>query len=411
MRQTPISSPLLDVAGMSASTPTDRPASLAQAHLLLTFTFILYVLSVAVGLSWDGVWHATHLFNGFYVPPHLFIYSMVAVVAYLVATLTFTPSLRQWFGPGLRVPLFRFPVPSPLLLTGGGLMTLACAGGLDDLWHTNFGLDETGWSTPHAMIGWALLITALGFIACRLALRPWYGLPWYTVALLAAVALAFSQRPFIGPFGSNAPIEVIRAILRTPIILAQPTAQHTFRIYITWNITRANPLFVPLAALWTGAALAFLRRLDGRTRRFLAVVTVAWLLLLLRGLRDVSRWRQYFGLQEGRTLAYWFPIPFLPAALAYVGASKARWSERRSWLIAGLIFAVAALLVWARTPLGLALLVVSPLLLLLGARIGSWTFATISQPRRASVWAIILVGATMPFIVGMVDLYLRQHTP
>lgn len=40
---------------MSAATATDRPASLTQAHLLLTF--ILYVVSVAVGLSWDGLWH------------------------------------------------------------------------------------------------------------------------------------------------------------------------------------------------------------------------------------------------------------------------------------------------------------------------------------------------------------------
>lgn len=219
MRQTPLApaTPSADLAATTPALAVSRPSSLAQAHLLLTFTFFLFVVSVAVGLSWDGLWHATHIFNGFYVPPHLFIYSMVAVVAYLVAVLTFTPSLRQWFGPGLRAPLFPFAVPAPLLLTGGGLVTLACAGGLDDLWHTNFGLDETGWSTPHAMIGWALLITALGFIACRLALRPWYGLPLYTVALLAGAALAFSQRPIIGPLGANAPIQDTRAVCSTPI--------------------------------------------------------------------------------------------------------------------------------------------------------------------------------------------------
>ena len=57
MRQTAISSPPLGVTGMSAATATDRPASLTQAHLLPTFTFILYVVSVAVGLSWNGLWH------------------------------------------------------------------------------------------------------------------------------------------------------------------------------------------------------------------------------------------------------------------------------------------------------------------------------------------------------------------
>ncbi|HKV85123.1 MAG TPA: hypothetical protein VJN88_11235, partial [Ktedonobacterales bacterium] len=228
--------PSLRHASMTPPTPVaapaTRPASLAQAHALLTFTFALYVISVAVGLTWDGAWHATHLFNGFYAPPHVFIYTMVAITAYLVAVLTFTPSLRQWFGSGLAVPLLPFEVPGALLLTGLGLATLGCAGILDDIWHTNFGLDETGWSTPHAMIGWALLMTTLGFVACRLALRPWYGLPWYTVALLAGAALAFSQRPFIGPMGSNSPVEVMRAILRAPIVLAQPSLQHTFRIYI-----------------------------------------------------------------------------------------------------------------------------------------------------------------------------------
>ncbi|MGH2485113.1 MAG: hypothetical protein ACRDHE_03775 [Ktedonobacterales bacterium] len=116
------------------------------------------------------------------------------------------------------------------------------------------------------MIGWALLITTLGFAACRLALRPWYGLPWYTVALLAGSAFAFSRRPFIGPMDSNSPIEVMRAIPRAPIVLAQPSLQHTYRIDINWNLTRQNPLFMPLAALWSGAALAFPLQLDLRIR-------------------------------------------------------------------------------------------------------------------------------------------------
>ena len=403
--------PAMPAPVSSVAPPASRPASLAQAHTLLAFTFTLFVLSVGIGLTWDGAWHATHVFDGFYVPPHLFIYSMVAVVAYLVAVLVFSPSLRQWFGPGLRVPFFRFGVPSPLLLTGGGLVTLACAGVLDDLWHSNFGLDETGWSTPHAMIGWALLITTLGFVACRLALRPWYGLPWYTLALLVGVALAFSQRPIVGPLGSNHPIPVMQAILRAPIILAQPSAQHTFRIYITWNITRANPAFAPLAALWTGAALAFARRMEPRGRRFLLIVTVAWLLLLLSGLGDLAHWRRYFGLRLGGDLAAWFPIPLLPAALGYLLARRAQWSERRSWLAAGAVFAVIALLVWARSPLGVVLIGVTPLLVALGAQIGGWVYATVSQPRRVGVWALLLVGATAPFIVGMLDLYLRSHTP
>jgi hypothetical protein len=211
--------------------------------------------------------------------------------------------------------------------------------------------------------------------------------------------------------GSNSPVEVMSAILRAPIVLAQPPLQHTFRIYITWNLTRQNPLFMPLAALWSGAALAFLRRLETRTWRFLAIITVAWLFLLVGGLSDVAKWRLGLGLRLGNVPAVWFPIPYLPAALAFVAARRRRWSERRAWLAAGVTFALVALLIWGRSPLAVALIALCPLILSAGARIGAWTYATLSQPRRAGVWAIALVGAAMPFIVGMVDLYLRSHTP
>ncbi|MGH2485317.1 MAG: hypothetical protein ACRDHE_04820 [Ktedonobacterales bacterium] len=92
-------------------------------------------------------------------------------------------------------------------------------------------------------------------------------------------------------------------------------------------------------------------------------------------------------------------------------ARSRRWSERRAWLAAGLVLAVIALLIWGRSPLSLALIAVCPLMPLVGARIGAWGYATLSLPRRASVWAIALVGAAMPFVAGMVDPHLLSHTP
>ena len=55
---------------------------------------------------------------------------------------------------------------------------------LDNYWHTNFGLDETAWSMPHAMLGWSWFVAMLGFIACRLALRPYRPLRWVTAVAL-----------------------------------------------------------------------------------------------------------------------------------------------------------------------------------------------------------------------------------
>src|SRR5262245_859839 len=50
-------------------------------------------------------------------------------------------------------------------------------------------------------------------------------------------------------------------------------AQHTFRIYPDWNLTRTNPLFIPLSTLWASTLLAFVRRLDRRAWVFLLLFT------------------------------------------------------------------------------------------------------------------------------------------
>src|SRR5215831_14307735 len=109
--------PAADIVPASAV----QPASLAQAHTLLTFTLALFVASVAVGLAWDRAWHATHVFDTFYAPPHVFTYAMALVTAHLVGVLTFSRELRVWFGPAVRVPLLPFAVPGALVLAGGGL--------------------------------------------------------------------------------------------------------------------------------------------------------------------------------------------------------------------------------------------------------------------------------------------------
>src|SRR5262249_60818257 len=98
-----------------------QAASLAQAHTLPTFTLALFVASVAVAPAWDRAWHATHVFDTFSSPPHVFTYAMALVTALLVGVLTFSRDLRVWFGPVVCVPPLPFAVPGALVLTGGGL--------------------------------------------------------------------------------------------------------------------------------------------------------------------------------------------------------------------------------------------------------------------------------------------------
>jgi hypothetical protein len=130
-----------------------------------------------------------------------------------------------------------------------GRVTLALAGILDDIWHSMFGLDETLWSTPHALLGWGLSIVIFGFVSCLLAFRRYYRPRWYTQLFMAWLLAISTIGPLLNPFADNRTLEVVAARAHQPIMLIQPLAQHTFRIYFHWNLTQTNPVFLPLALL------------------------------------------------------------------------------------------------------------------------------------------------------------------
>ena len=113
------------------------------------------------------------------------------------------------FGSGVAVPFVRFPVPGPLALLVAGIAVVGAGGLLDGIWHTSSGLDETSWSLPHAMLGRGILLTALGFAACRLALGR---LHWYSVLLLAWLVLEVSFDLVGGPILRNPPPSGLQAI-------------------------------------------------------------------------------------------------------------------------------------------------------------------------------------------------------
>src|SRR5207249_2038334 len=106
------------------------------------------------------------------------------------------PEIRAYFGRGLRVPGLAFVVPGSLVLVNGGLVTLVLAGVLDDVWHNVFGLDETDWSLPHAMLVKAWLIVCLGCMSSRMALRVAPPMAWYTRIFFGCVLLALSYSAF-----------------------------------------------------------------------------------------------------------------------------------------------------------------------------------------------------------------------
>ena len=112
-------------------------------------------------------------------------------------------------------------VPGSLFLVSHGLGLLALGTILDVVWHTAFGLDETRWSTPHAMLGWGWSLAAFGFVAARLALRAHRPLCWWTRGFLAFILMAATLGPLVGPFQNNHTREKIAAIADIPVLAEQ----------------------------------------------------------------------------------------------------------------------------------------------------------------------------------------------
>ncbi|MCA1725258.1 MAG: hypothetical protein LC748_13610 [Thermomicrobia bacterium] len=238
----------------SGAPPLDAPTVVDRAGRWLWFSLAFMLISVGIGLNWDRAWHAQNKFETFYSPPHLFIYCSTIITILLLAGITFSAQLRPWFGTAFRMRLFAFPVPGALVITTGGLAMLGFAGlALDNYWHTKFGLDETSWSTPHAMLGWSWFVAMLGFVSCRLALRPYRPLRGFTAIALGWLILSFSATPFLGPFQNNTtPAKVAaqtRAIAAFPALANNAGIQHVQRIVHDANLTRTNPAF---CAAWTG---------------------------------------------------------------------------------------------------------------------------------------------------------------
>jgi hypothetical protein len=372
----------MTTATFAAAETMRNRAGLDSAYRLLWLAVIFDILAFGVGIGWDRRWHVTNPFEDFFSPPHLFIYSMHLCATLTLAYVAFTPDLRRWFGEAIRLPLFPFPVPGAVALAGGGFVVTGLAGFFDGIWHTRFGLDETAWSFPHSMLGWGLLIAFLGITSCRLALARWRPIGLVSAVVFGFLILASSIERVPGPFLDNISPEFVRFVASIPVLAAEPAFQHTARIYLTYDITRLNPLFVPLMALGAGFGLGLLRRFDPRP-------------LLVLGL--------------GTFLTYsttYVPVIVPALALAVRGSARIGW---RWWALTGLLFGIATAIVWRGTPGGAIL--AAPLALL-GAAVADRVWRIVENPTRGAVLALVTIaGLGAPAFTGIIDLALRARTP
>ncbi len=362
--------------------PIREEASVSTAYRLLWLAVIFDLLAFGIGFDWDRRWHATHPFEDFFSPPHLFIYSMHFCATLTLAYIAFAPDLRRWFGAAFRLWPLPFPVPGPIALAGAGFVVIALAGVFDSIWHTRFGLDETVWSFPHSMLGWGLFVSFLGVTSCRLALRQWRPIGWVSAVVFSFLIFTVAAERFAGPLANNLSRETVELVARIPVLAVEPAFQHTTRIYLAEDLTRHNPLFVPLTALSAGLALGLLRSFDARP----------WVTVVITAL--VS-WTS--------TL-----IPFLVPGLI-LAIRRERPEGAMTWLLAGAGFALTTAAIWQGTP-GSALLGIP--LFMVGALLADGIWSVVAAPRRAGVIALAcLAGIAMPALTGIVDLSLRTRIP
>ena len=380
----------------AAATGGEDAVGAAYRWLWAAIAFSL--LAFGVGTAWDRAWHASHPFEDFWSPPHLFIYANHLLATVALARIAFDARMRGHFGRPVRLPLLG-DIPAALVLAGGGLVVVSLGGALDGVWHTRFGLDETGWSLPHSMLGSGILLGLLGFTSARFALADDRPLAAWTPAAFATVLTWTIAGVLLGPLDHNRSPEQVAAIARLPVLAATPAFQHTARIYETWDLTRTSPLFIPLSALAVGIALAFARALVGRWWVFLLVALVATILSGDRAQADA------LGIAaDRRNIA---PLPYLAPALALVGLTALRVPEWAAWSIAGAAWAVICAVVWSGTAIGIALALP---LMAAGALIGVAVASIVRTANGRVVWLLLAIGVAKPVLTGIVDLYLRSHT-
>jgi hypothetical protein len=395
------------LAGGEATVPDTRRALLGLRTALAFFAG-----GALIGGPWDMLYHMQTPFESFFSPPHLFIYGMTAAAVVIVVAIALKPALRSAFGESKPIPLLPWSAPGGLVFLGAGLVVLLLSGALDELWHGAFGVDETRFSVPHAMFGWGLLVTTLGFTSARLALRDAAPLGNLEAHFFAFLILSFSAYAFLLPFLVYPTRSTVRAISALPVITSQPGAAHTFRMYESWEVYRAGVGFMPLGATWAGFAVRALSILKPGSRFALLSAALSSALYGVLWFAFAAR----LGIQaEPGT---WLPLPILaPAAVVALGKRFRRRDANTEW-VAGASFGALTLAFWP--PLGSSVLLfavgfrfaVAMFAFRGGMGYGSVIARVVRRPEgRAPVAVVAVLGVAVPMLFGILDFAMRWTTP
>ncbi|HEX9709579.1 MAG TPA: hypothetical protein VGB42_06400 [Candidatus Thermoplasmatota archaeon] len=382
-----------------------RTAGPARALHLLYGSLGSFVGCLLLGTAWDVYWHSQNLFETFLTPPHLLMYAGVASAGAFAVAATYRPELGRWFGA--PIPL-RFPpasVPGSVLLVGSGALLALSGAVLDDGWHAAYGLDETRWSLPHAMVAWAVLLTLLGFLSCRMSLAAHLPITRAGSAAFGGALMMYSFVVFLGPMFLSSTPEAVAKGATLPGFQG-PDAQHYFRIVAQWELYRTNALYPALVGLWAGSFIAMARGFEPRPVAFVGMLAVGTAVLSAAGVALAL----YVGVLGSPGV--WLPPMLLPSVVLLL------WVESKGgpeWLglagcgaaLGGLTFAS-----YGGSAAGMLASLLAVPALFLGHRLGRLALRAVAHPGLRNVQALVLaMGLTVPALLALVDVYLRTSTP
>src|SRR6266487_3264265 len=143
----------------SSSTQFSKPPDLAERRLRRIGAWLMLILALQaeLGLAWDRNWHDLVGRNEFFTPPHIMLYSGIAVSGLIALFVVLIDTYRYYKKtPGVddnsTVRILRFfHAPLGYVILGFGALIDLLAAPFDNYWHILYGIDVTLWSPFHLM--------------------------------------------------------------------------------------------------------------------------------------------------------------------------------------------------------------------------------------------------------------------
>jgi hypothetical protein len=165
--------------------PRDLSPRAVHIRQVLVVLIAISGLLMHVSATWDESWHLMYggFGSDFLWPPHLLLYTSFALMALVAGgsllALGRGSGASRDGGTRNRGIRQRFREEPVIGLLGLMACLLVSSAPSDEIWHRIYGIDITGWSLPHVLLGLTFGLVMLSAVAIQLSLTPQHG--WRTL--------------------------------------------------------------------------------------------------------------------------------------------------------------------------------------------------------------------------------------